>query len=136
MIAGECPPNEPDNFYWLLTRELTGARRLIIAGSSCNRTGAPTYSVRQHARAEAEIGRHIDVFVRPSTPIPPQRPWDSPVSCTAFDLTHSPAGLIRHGSVHPRVFRRALGEYTIIDKVERIPGRQQLIAGLVERLFG
>jgi len=131
LVVGQAPEIEPDNFYDQLVDHLA-ARGILVAGSSGNRSGARTYSTWDHEAASADFGADVDVFVHPRLPIPARRWWDAPVSCSGFDLTGSQPALIRHGSLHPAVFRRALGHYVVSPAVQRIQGRQGVHAGMVE----
>jgi tRNA A37 threonylcarbamoyladenosine synthetase subunit TsaC/SUA5/YrdC len=135
MLAGEAPAGDPRNFYALLVRQVAKDYGVYLAGSSGNRSGRPTYAAREWAEAEADLLPDVDVFVRPGVPIPVQQPWDSMVSCTVFDLTVSPICVVRHGSAHPRVFRRVLGAFTYSPNVERIPGRQGWAASVLDELY-
>jgi hypothetical protein len=108
-------------------------RGVLLAGTSGNRSGDRTYTTWDHLAAEADFGADVDVFVRPALPIPSRRPWDAAVSCTGFDLSGPEAVLIRHGSLHPDVFRPVLKRYVVSPSVQRIAGRQRVVAGRVER---
>jgi tRNA A37 threonylcarbamoyladenosine synthetase subunit TsaC/SUA5/YrdC len=132
LVVGQAPEVEPDNFYDQLIDHLAMERGILVAGSSGNRSGRRTYTIWDHDAAADDFGTDVDVFVHPQLPIPTRRWWDAPVSCSGFDLTGSEPMLIRHGSLHPAVFRRTLGHYVVSPTVERIDGRQGLHAGMVE----
>jgi tRNA A37 threonylcarbamoyladenosine synthetase subunit TsaC/SUA5/YrdC len=132
LVVGQSPEVEPDNFYDRLVDHLAAKRGILVAGSSGNRSGERTYSTWDHQAAAADFASDVDVFVHPQQPIPTRRWWDAPVSCSGFDLTGAEPVLIRHGSLHPAVFRRTLGHYVVSPDVERVEGRQGLRAGMAE----
>jgi len=134
LVVGQAPEIDPDNFYDQLVAYLAVERGVLLAGSSGNRSGERTYSTWDHEAAAADFGRDIDVFVRPLLPIPSRRRWDAPVSCSGFDLTGPEPVLIRHGSLHPDVFRRTFGHYVVSPDVQRIDGRQSTMGGWAERV--
>jgi tRNA A37 threonylcarbamoyladenosine synthetase subunit TsaC/SUA5/YrdC len=134
LVVGRSPAGEPENFYDELVRYLAVERGVVVAGTSGNRSKKRTYTARDHEEAEADFGGDVDAFVRPNLPIPAPRGWDAAVSCTGFDLTGSEPTLIRHGSLHPDVFRRTLELYEVSPSVERIGGRQGAWAGMIERV--
>jgi tRNA A37 threonylcarbamoyladenosine synthetase subunit TsaC/SUA5/YrdC len=132
LVVGQAP-DDPDNFYDQLVDHLAMQRGVLLAGSSGNRSGDRTYTTWDHEAAEADLAPDVDVFVRPRLPIPRRRRWDAPVSCTAFDLTAPEATLIRHGSLHPDVFRTVLRHYAVSPTAQLLAGRQGPVAGIVER---
>jgi tRNA A37 threonylcarbamoyladenosine synthetase subunit TsaC/SUA5/YrdC len=134
LVVGKSPARQRRNFYDELVRYLAVERGVIVAGTSGNRSKQRTYTAWDHEAAAADFAGDVDVFVRPQLPIPARRRWDAAVSCTGFDLTGSEPMLIRHGSLHPDVFRRTLELYEVSPSVERIVGRQGAWAGMVERV--
>jgi tRNA A37 threonylcarbamoyladenosine synthetase subunit TsaC/SUA5/YrdC len=132
LVVGQTP-DDPDNFYDQLVDHLAIRRGVLLAGSSGNRSGERTYTTWDHEAAEADLAPDVDVFVRPRLPIPRRRRWDAPVSCTGFDLSAPEATLIRHGSLHPDVFRTVLGRYAVSPSAQLLGGRQRTLAGMVER---
>ena len=133
LVVGQTPV-DPRNLHDQLFNHLARDRGVLIAGSSGNRSGARTYTTWDHVEAQADFGGDVDVFVRPNLPIPARRAWDAPVSCSGFDLTTPEPTLIRHGSLHPDVFRPVLRRFDVAPSVQRIAGRQRKMAGIVERL--
>ena len=133
LVVGQSPAVDSVNFYDQLVNQMATQRGVLLAGTSGNRSGLRTYTARDHESADADFGADVDVFVRPQSPLPSRRPWDAPVSCSGFDLTGTHALLIRHGSLHPDVFRSALARYDVSPSVQRISGRQGTLAGWLER---
>jgi tRNA A37 threonylcarbamoyladenosine synthetase subunit TsaC/SUA5/YrdC len=134
MLAGECPADEPDNFFHLLTRHLATEHQVLVAGTSGNRSKNPTYTARQYTAAETDLGPDLDVFVRPIPSFPAMRPWDSPVSCTILDFTDWPPKVSRHGSIHPSAFRPVVAPAPSIQPLQKIEGRQSWLGGMAQRL--
>jgi tRNA A37 threonylcarbamoyladenosine synthetase subunit TsaC/SUA5/YrdC len=134
LVVGQAPELDQDNFYDHLVDHLATRRGVLLAGSSGNRSGERTYTAWDHRAAEADFGADVDVFVRPAQPIPSRRPWDAALSCSGFDLTGPEVALIRHGSLHPDVFRPVLQHYDVSPSVQRIAGRQRALAGRAERI--
>jgi len=132
VIGCATPASDDTEFDWLVRRLADVG--VLLAGSSGNRHGAPTYTARDHATAAADLRYDVDLVVRPALPLPRRRWWDAPVSCTAFDLTGEEPVLVRHGSLHPGAFGAALGPCRTAAGIERIRGRQRALAGLVERV--
>jgi tRNA A37 threonylcarbamoyladenosine synthetase subunit TsaC/SUA5/YrdC len=132
LVVGQAP-HDPGNFYDQLVDHLAMRRGVLLAGSSGNRSGERTHTTGDHEAAEADLAPDVDVFVRPPLPVPRRRRWDAPVSCTAFDLTTPEVTLIRHGSLHPDVFRPVLRHYAVSPSAQLLAGRQGTVAGMVER---